>query len=154
MFELGSDDIETQDMTPEVTVEEETPPAGGEVTDPFFTQEMDAPEAVAAPVVDMEVEEKEDPVPQAEEAAPASAPETPPEQSTAIEEPVAPPAVSTGELEKAISAKIEDAVRSVLGPAVDETARKIVEDIAWEVIPDLAEAMIKSEIERIKAEHT
>jgi hypothetical protein len=68
--------------------------------------------------------------------------------------PLAGGGLGAGELEQAIAAKIEDAVRSVLGPAVEEAARKIVEDIAWEVIPDLAETMIKSEIERIKAENS
>ena len=55
-------------------------------------------------------------------------------------------------MEQMISGKIEEAVKSFLGPAIGDTARKIIEEVAWEVIPELAEAMIKSEIERIKRE--
>jgi len=68
-------------------------------------------------------------------------------------EPPAPDApIQVPDLERAVSAKIEEAIRSILGPAIEESAKKIVEEVAWEVIPDLAEAMIKSEIERIKSE--
>jgi CheY-like chemotaxis protein len=62
------------------------------------------------------------------------------------------PSVSGDELEKVIGTRIEDAIRAQLGQAIGEAASKIVEEIAWEVIPDLAEAMIRSEIERIKKE--
>jgi hypothetical protein len=33
-----------------------------------------------------------------------------------------------------------------------QLTEKVVERIVWEVVPDLAEAMIKREIERLKAE--
>jgi hypothetical protein len=92
-------------------------------------------------------------VPEAAAAAPAAhmpAPEMPP-----VEPPppaVEAPSVSGAALEKIIGTRIEDAIRAQLGQAIAEAASKIVEEIAWEVIPDLAEAMISSEIERIKKE--
>ena len=35
---------------------------------------------------------------------------------------------------------------------IAQISEKIVREVAWEVIPDLAEALIKREIERLKAE--
>jgi len=35
---------------------------------------------------------------------------------------------------------------------VTQISERIIREIAWEVIPDLAEALIKKEIERLKAE--
>jgi hypothetical protein len=91
--------------------------------------------------------------PAAADVAPAVGP-APAEE--VLSEPVAPPAAvpaPTGsEMEQVISGKIEEAVRSFLGPAIGDTARKIIEEVAWDVIPELAEAMIKSEIEKIKRE--
>jgi hypothetical protein len=81
-----------------------------------------------------------------------------PPEPEIIAESVSPPppsgtagaAVSKDELEKVIGVRIEEAVRGILGPVINEAARKIVEEVAWDVIPDLAEAMIRSEIERIR----
>jgi hypothetical protein len=58
--------------------------------------------------------------------------------------------VSKDELEKVLGARLEEAVRGILGPVINEAVSKIVEEVAWDVIPDLAEAMIRSEIERIR----
>jgi CheY-like chemotaxis protein len=83
---------------------------------------------------------------------------TTPRSPEIVAEPAAPEAssvaaataVSKDELEKVLNTKLEEAVRGILGPVINEAARKIVEEVAWEVIPDLAEAMIRSEIERIR----
>ncbi len=73
-----------------------------------------------------------------------------PAVSPAAAEPRASGGPSAVDLEQVVSAKLEEAVRSVLAPVIGDAARRIVEEVAWEVIPDLAEAMIKSEIERIR----
>jgi hypothetical protein len=43
-------------------------------------------------------------------------------------------------------------VEKIAQRVVAQISEKIVREIAWEVIPDLAEALIKREIERLKAE--
>jgi CheY-like chemotaxis protein len=45
-----------------------------------------------------------------------------------------------------------DMVEKIAQRVVAQISEKVVRQIAWEVIPDLAEAMIKKEIERLKAE--
>ncbi len=45
-----------------------------------------------------------------------------------------------------------DMVAQIAQRVVAQVSEKIVERIVWEVVPDLAEAMIKREIERLKAE--
>jgi hypothetical protein len=45
-----------------------------------------------------------------------------------------------------------DMVEKIAQRVVAQISDKVVREIAWEVIPDLAEAMIKAEIERLKAE--
>lgn len=59
-------------------------------------------------------------------------------------------AVDRAQIERLVAERLEAVVREVLEPLVDELARTMVETIAWEVIPDLAEAMIRTEIERIR----
>ena len=46
----------------------------------------------------------------------------------------------------------KDMVETIAQRVVAQISEKIVREIAWEVIPDLAEALIKQEIERLKAE--
>lgn len=158
VFDLGTEDIEPA-AAAEPAAAEPAPPAAPDISDPFFTPPPEEPAAAAAPVDAFAVEEMEEIPGQPFEAPVAAEPEPEPEPLPAPE-PVAPAPAATAApidtvgLEKAIAAKIEDAVLRILGPAVEETARKIVEEVAWEVIPDLAEAMIKSEIERIKAENS
>jgi hypothetical protein len=91
-------------------------------------------EEPAAPV-DLEPEMMEEPAPVAVPSAPSG---------------TAGAAVSKDDLHNVLGVRIEEAVRSILGPVINEAARKIVEEVAWDVIPDLAEAMIRSEIERIR----
>jgi len=45
-----------------------------------------------------------------------------------------------------------DMVKKIAQRVVAQVSEKVVREIAWEVIPDLAEALIKREIERLKAE--
>jgi hypothetical protein len=163
----------------ETPVESSEPPPAPEApptaADPFFTAppgpppappledipeaEIVAPEPEPAsePVPEFIPEPEPEPVPEPV-SEPVPEPPAMPERESAreapIQETVPPVSLSPAEPEKAVSAKIEDAVRGILGPAFDEAAKKIVEEVAWEIIPDLAEAMIRSEIERIKAENS
>jgi hypothetical protein len=45
-----------------------------------------------------------------------------------------------------------DMVEKIAQRVVAQISEKAVREIAWEVIPDLAEALIRQEIERLKAE--
>jgi hypothetical protein len=45
-----------------------------------------------------------------------------------------------------------DMVEKIAQRVVAQISEKVVREVAWEVIPDLAEALIKREIERLKAE--
>jgi hypothetical protein len=45
-----------------------------------------------------------------------------------------------------------DMVETIAQRVVAQISEKVVREIAWEVIPELAEALIKQEIERLKAE--
>ena len=45
-----------------------------------------------------------------------------------------------------------DMVAQIAQRVVAQISEKVIREIAWEVIPDLAEALIKKEIERLKAE--
>ena len=45
-----------------------------------------------------------------------------------------------------------DQVAQIAQRVVAQISEKVVREVAWEVIPDLAEALIKKEIERLKAE--
>jgi hypothetical protein len=59
-----------------------------------------------------------------------------------------PPAVS----ESAEVAVPVDQVAQIAQRVVGQISEKVIREIAWEVIPDLAEALIRKEIERLKAE--
>ncbi len=53
----------------------------------------------------------------------------------------------------AVSAEmVQSAVAQSVSRIVREIAREVIEKVAWEVVPDLAAALIKAEIERLKAE--
>jgi CheY-like chemotaxis protein len=79
------------------------------------------------------------------EAAPDSFAELAPH--AAEREPVPPPASEAA----ALSVPVE-MVEKIAQRVVAQISEKTVRAIAWEVIPDLAEALIKQEIERLKAE--
>jgi hypothetical protein len=77
--------------------------------------------------------------PQAKVSVPATAPQPP-----------APVSIDQAEIERIVSSRVDAAVRQMFEQIVGEIARTTIEAVAWEVIPDLAEAMIRSEIERVK----
>ena len=136
--------------------------------------------AIASPWPTAPVREAE-PVP-AIPAAPAPAPSSPPHvvppayvppfvthvAPPPVAEPAAPPppesfadlvpdAPATAEPAKPPSEAAEVAVpvemvETIAQRVVAQISEKVVREIAWEVIPDLAEALIKNEIERLKAE--
>ncbi len=64
-----------------------------------------------------------------------------------VQAPPAPPASEAA----AVSVPVE-MVEKIAQRVVAQISEKAVREIAWEVIPDLAEALIKQEIERLKAE--
>jgi CheY-like chemotaxis protein len=68
---------------------------------------------------------------------------------TATVREVVKPAVSSIAAEVAVPV---DMVEKIAQRVVAQISEKVIQQIAWEVIPDLAEAMIKKEIERLKAE--
>ena len=86
-------------------------------------------------------------------APPPARPEPVPAESFAdvappIEETTMPPSVSEA---AALGVPVE-MVEKIAQRVVAQISEKAVRDIAWEVIPELAEALIKQEIERLKAE--
>jgi CheY-like chemotaxis protein len=86
---------------------------------------------------------------------PASVAEPPPAaQSFADVAAALPPEPDAGRA-SSVAAQVDvpiDMVSQIAQRVVAQLSEKVVERIAWEVIPDLAEALIKREIERLKAE--
>jgi len=80
---------------------------------------------------------------------PALAPESFADVAAAVAPPP-PPAPPPSEA-AAVSVPVE-MVEKIAQRVVAQISEKAVREIAWEVIPDLAEALIKQEIERLKAE--
>jgi len=54
--------------------------------------------------------------------------------------------------EAAAVAVPRDMVEQIAQRVVAQVSERVVREIAWDVIPDLAEALIKKEIERLRAE--
>jgi CheY-like chemotaxis protein len=64
-------------------------------------------------------------------------------------------AATTAAVTASVAAEVAvpaDMVAQIAQRVVAQISEKVVAQIAWEVIPDLAEAMLKKEIERLKAE--
>ncbi|HXB56113.1 MAG TPA: response regulator [Vicinamibacteria bacterium] len=64
-------------------------------------------------------------------------------------------AVNTAAVAASVAAEVAvpvDMVAQIAQRVVAQISERVVAQIAWEVIPDLAEAMLKKEIERLKAE--
>lgn len=91
-----------------------------------------------------------EPVPVAPPPEPAPAPE--PEESFAGLAPPPPAEPAPPPSQAAEVAVPADQVAQIAQRVVAQISEKVVRDVAWEVIPDLAEALIKKEIERLKAE--
>ncbi|MBI3932422.1 MAG: response regulator [Acidobacteria bacterium] len=92
---------------------------------------------------------------------PVSAAPAPPPPPVLAPEPVAsfadvtPPAREAGASAPSSAAEVAvpmDMVQQIAQRVVAQISEKVVREVAWEVIPDLAEALIKKEIERLKAE--
>jgi hypothetical protein len=90
-------------------------------------------------------------------------PEPPPGPALITEEPevaasfaeVAPPPPAVAQTPESVAAAVAvpmEMVEQIAQRVVAQISEKVVRDVAWEVIPDLAEALIKKEIERLKAE--
>jgi hypothetical protein len=118
-------------------------------------------EAVAAPVFEEGVQEEDLGIaaapPEAFEREPEPAPEPPPppaaeepeESFAALAQPVSEAPTASAAAEVAVPV---DQVARIAQRVVAQISEKVVREIAWEVIPDLAEALIKKEIERLRAE--
>jgi hypothetical protein len=146
--------IETSPPAFEEVFEEELPPplAPAAAYEPLAAPRPVPPPTAAAPVV------APAPVPPPPEEAPAphaeAAPSVvPPELSFADVAPAPPeapaPAPPSGAANVAVPV---DMVAQIAQRVVAQISEKVVREVAWEVIPDLAEALIKKEIERLKAE--
>ncbi len=102
-----------------------------------------------------EPEPEPEPEPVVAAPEPEAVPDEQPEESFAA---LAPPAVApVDEPAAPASAAAEvavpvDQVAQIAQRVVAQISEKVVREIAWEIIPDLAEALIKKEIERLKAE--
>jgi len=68
-----------------------------------------------------------------------------------VEETTVPPMTPPTSEAAAVAVPVE-MVEKIAQRVVAQISEKAVREIAWEVIPDLAEALIKQEIERLKAE--
>jgi CheY-like chemotaxis protein len=134
------------DAEPAAAFEPEPAPA-------FEPEPAAALEPEPAPVFEPEPAPAFEPQPEAvfePEPAPAPAvPESFADVAAAVTppEPAPPPASEAA----AFSVPVE-MVEKIAQRVVAQISEKAVREIAWEVIPDLAEALIKQEIERLKAE--
>jgi len=107
-----------------------------------------------------------EPPPRPPEPAPRTLEMVPPPPAVAPPPVAAPNPASFADLRAAVSEAVKPAVSSIAAEVavpvdmvekiaqrvVAQISEKVIQQIAWEVIPDLAEAMIKKEIERLKAE--
>ena len=106
---------------------------------------------IPAPATGVQAREKEEwtappiPVPASLAKEPIASP--PPAPANVEPAPVAPREPEPLELADAGPVSAE-----VVSQVVTQISERIIREIAWEVIPDLAEALIKKEIERLKAE--
>jgi len=89
------------------------------------------------------------PSPPASNPAPAPTPAPPAGSFSDLVAPAAAAAASSIAGEVSVP---KDMVETIAQRVVAQISEKVVREIAWEVIPDLAEALIKQEIERLKAE--
>ena len=151
----GSPSVPTPEPAPEPEPEplpEPEPPLEPPVSAPPAPAAVAAPVPVPAPVV----------APAAvaappEAPAPAPAPEPVPAPAAMpgpfadLDVPAEPPSAAPESKAGAIPVPV-DMVEKIAQRVVAQISEKVVREIAWEVIPDLAEALIKQEIERLKAE--
>jgi CheY-like chemotaxis protein len=144
--------VETSAPAFEEVFEEELPPALAPPAayEPIVPAPLMASAPAAAPMAPEPVPSvpEEAPAPHAEEAQPA----LPPEVSFAdVAPPPEPPATAPPSGAANVAVPV-DMVAQIAQRVVAQISEKVVREVAWEVIPDLAEALIKKEIERLKAE--
>lgn len=134
-----------EEAAAEAAVTEEPAPAA----EGLEFEEAPEPEAEAAAPLGEEFEAPEEFIgePEAEPAAVAVAPPPAPPApaAPAAPAPAAQPAVAT-------LAVTEELVETIVKRVVAQLSDKAVREVAWEVVPDLAEALLRKEIERLKAE--
>ena len=110
---------------------------------PAWAEPSGSPETAPMPAAHGRMERVEPPAPD------AHSPMSFAELSDGVDEPVPAPAPPS----EAASVSVPvDMVEKIAQRVVAQISEKAVREIAWEVIPDLAEALIKQEIERLKAE--
>jgi CheY-like chemotaxis protein len=137
--------------------------------EPAFEREA-APAVAPAPALEPEAFEPGPPVLEEEVVAPAGPPPVAPEPREVVPpapsaapvaaesfadvawKPTAPAVPPPPPSEAATVSVPVEMVETIAQRVVAQISDKVVREIAWEVIPDLAEALIKQEIERLKAE--
>jgi CheY-like chemotaxis protein len=128
--------------------------------EPVFEETTSTFEPEPAPTFEPEAQaghiERPSRVPAAAVDGPPPKPETPPvapesfaDVAAAV---VAPPPAAAPPSEAAAVPVPVEMVEKIAQRVVAQISEKAVREIAWEIIPDLAEALIKQEIERLKAE--
>ncbi len=119
-------------------------------TEAVFEEVFEEEPAALPPVPSLPVFEAKVSAPPAAQA-PSPQPEVATEES--FEEIV--PAPETADAAPSAAAEVAvpvDMVSQIAQRVIAQISEKVIREIAWEVIPDLAEALIKKEIERLKAE--
>jgi len=130
------------------------PPAPRAVTPPPMQAVRPPAPPLPLPVAPPLVPPAPPPAPPRIEPPPGLAP--PPIESFAdvapgVEETTVPPIAPPNSEAAAVAVPVE-MVEKIAQRVVAQISEKAVREIAWEIIPDLAEALIKQEIERLKAE--
>jgi hypothetical protein len=146
-FETRAQAMAKQQAEPSAPVFEEV--AEGE-PEPF---EPPPPPPVFQPVVAAPAFEPPPPAPAPEPVV--ASPEAPEESFAALAPPAAPEPPPVEEPAPSAAAEVAvpvDQVAQIAQRVVAQISERVVREIAWEIIPDLAEALIKKEIERLKAE--
>jgi hypothetical protein len=137
-----------------IETEPHTEPAGFETAppapeEPAAEEPAFEPEALPDSGVEVPVFEPE---PEAAPPPPIAAAPRAPEASFADLGSAEEAAPAGGPSEAAEVAVPVDMVEKIAQRVVAQVSEKVVREIAWEVIPELAEALIKKEIERLRAE--
>ncbi|HSD30235.1 MAG TPA: response regulator [Vicinamibacteria bacterium] len=113
-------------------------------------EEEASPGPGPAPLAEPEPSPAFEPQPfEPEPAPPAAAPESFADVAPAAPSPEPSPVAASEAAHVAVPVEM---VEKIAQRVVAQISEKAVREIAWEVIPDLAEALIKREIERLKAE--
>jgi hypothetical protein len=178
LMPLTDDESESVGSAPQEIDDDEpaAPWAQPTVEVPLEARAQAAVESAAAAYDDDVFEERPAP-PREETAAPAAAPAPPAPAPKTIEvagfgfgraeEPPPPaasepsfrdlavPAEAPAEKPRSVTSEVPvpvDMVEQIAQRVVAQISEKVIREIAWEVIPDLAEALIRKEIDRLKAE--